>query len=295
MPELPEVQTTVDSVDRAITGQIIYSVWMDPQKPVNTGSNMTWALIRPKLLGCKVWSVTRRAKFIIINFNNGSSLWIHQKMTGHLLVGCWSRRKGVWVSSLAGPLANDPRNRYIRLILTFKSGKQLALSDARRFARIILVRSKDELPKIKELARLGLEPLTLKLEGFKALLKDRRGLIKPTLTNLSVIVGIGNIYADEILHRAGVHPFTPIAHLKSKQIESIFQAMRLILAAAIRAGGSSVNDYRMPDGRKGRYQNHLLAYQRTGQLCSICHRGRINRVVRNGRSSHFCPVHQKLR
>ena len=292
MPELPEVQTTVNSVARAIKEQVITAAWMDPRKPVNTGSNLAWTGIRSKITGRKIKSVTRRAKFIVIHLDNGSSLWIHQKMTGHLLRGRWGHRKEIWTSRIAGPLADDPMNRYIRLLFTFKNGKQLALSDARRFARIILVRLNEKLSEIKELARLGPEPLELKLSEFEALLKARRGRIKPTLTDPTVIVGIGNIYADEILYRAGVYPFDLIPRLEKRQVQKMYRAMRSILAAAIRAGGSSTDDYRTPDGNRGRYQNYHRAYQRTGQVCGICHRAKIKRIVRNGRSSHFCSAHQ---
>jgi formamidopyrimidine-DNA glycosylase len=295
MPELPEVQTTVNQLVRAIKGRTIATAQMDADKPINTGSNLAWAAMAKALGGKKIIDVTRRAKFIVIRLTDGSSFWIHQKMTGHLLVGRWQRKDTGWVSTTPGPLSEDSRNRYIRLIINFTDGKQLALSDARRFARVILVRSDDEVGRIKELAKLGPEPFELSPRQFAQIIQKRRGPIKTTLTDPAVIAGIGNIYADEILHRSGVHPLTSAARLDNGTLTAIYRNMGLILHAAIQAGGSSTDDYRSPDGERGNYQKRHQAYGRTGQPCLVCRQGTIVRIMRNGRSSHFCPQHQILK
>jgi formamidopyrimidine-DNA glycosylase len=295
MPELPEVQTTVNHLARAIKGRTIASAQMDADKTINTGSNLAWPTMARLLGGKTITDVTRRAKFIVLRFKGGSSFWVHQKMTGHLLVGQWKKSVQGWVSTTPGPLSDDSRNRYIRLILNFTDGKQLALSDARRFARVILVRSDDEIGQIRELAKLGPEPFELSPRQFAQILQKRRGPIKTTLTDPTVIAGIGNIYADEILHRSGVHPLTSAARLDNGTLTAIYRNMGLILNAAIRAGGSSTDDYRSPDGELGNYQKKHQAYGRTGQPCLVCRQGTIVRIMRNGRSSHFCPQHQILK
>lgn len=278
MPELPEVQTTVNQLNRAVSGRTITDAWMDQKKPVNTGSNLSWPGIRKAVIGQRLAAVTRRAKYIVFNLDNGAKLWVHQKMTGHLLVG-------------RNPSDNHGE-QFIRVRWTLDDGQQIGFCDIRRFGRIILTKNDKEIATVTELAALGPEPLELSREEFQALFAKKRGLIKPTLMNPAFIVGIGNIYADEILHRAGVHPFRPIPALSPKNTSDIYDHMKEILAAAIAAGGSSTDDYRTPAGAEGGYQDHHRAYQHTGQPCTICRRGTIERAMRNGRSSHFCATHQ---
>ena len=145
---------------RLITGRVIASAWMDPVKTINTGSNMPWPAMARRLKGKRISRVSRRAKYIVIHLTGGSSLWIHQKMTGHLLVGTWRHSRAGWVSVQKGPLTDDPRNRHIRLVLGL-GGRQLALSDARRFARAIFVPSDADIENIREISGLGPEPLGL--------------------------------------------------------------------------------------------------------------------------------------
>lgn len=292
MPELPEVQTTVDQLARSVCGRMITAAWMDPKKPVQTGSATAWPTIRRHIIGRRITSVTRRAKYIVIHLDNGARLWVHQKMTGHLLAGSWIRQKGQWTSRVSGPLADDPMNRYIRMILTLDRG-QIGLSDARRFARIILVRPDEHPGHIKELAALGPEPLVLSPAKWLDLFRRKHGRIKPVLMDPAFVAGIGNIYADEILHRSGIHPFRQVQTISRGELATIRRHMRTVLAAAIRAGGSSTDDYRAPDGTRGSYQNKHLAYQRTGMRCTLCKKGMIERAVSNGRSSHFCSAHQR--
>jgi len=292
MPELPEVQTTVNYLSRRIRGRTITAAWMDPDKPVNTGSSAAWPAIRRHLVGRRIFSVTRRAKYIVIGLDDGSRLLVHQKMTGHLLIGSWAKKSGTWISCLKGPLADDPMNRYIRVLLTFDNGRQMALSDARRFARLILIRPGQTEAQIKETAALGPEPLTLSPKEFITLFSGVRGLIKPKLMDPSFIVGIGNIYADEILHMTGVHPLRPVTTLSREDLALMHRHMRTVLTVAIRLGGSSTDDYRNPDGGRGRYQGRHRAYHRTGKPCTICRKGTIERLVKNGRSAHFCNTHQ---
>jgi formamidopyrimidine-DNA glycosylase len=278
MPELPEVQTTVDHLNNAICGRTIVGAWMDPEKSVNVGSNLDWSAICKAITGHRITTVTRRAKYIVFNLETSAKLWVHQKMTGHLLVGI-------------NPSDNHGE-QFIRVRWTLDDGRQIGFCDIRRFGRIILTQSDEEIPRVREIATLGPEPLELSREEFQELFTKKRGLIKPTLMNPAFIVGIGNIYADEILHRSGIHPFRPIPTLSPRNTSDMYDHMREILIAAIAAGGSSTDDYRTPDGTEGGYQRHHRAYQHTGKSCTICQRGTIERAMRNGRSSHFCSTHQ---
>jgi formamidopyrimidine-DNA glycosylase len=294
MPELPEVQTTVDYIGRHINGRAIANAWMDPLKSINTGSNLSWFGIRKNIIGRRITDVSRRAKFIVIKFDNGAALWVHQKMTGHLLIGQWNRKGSAFKCLDKGPVADDPANRFIRMLISLDSGPQLALSDARRFARVIFVRNEAEISKIGEIAKLGPEPLSLGLQDFAALFNKKRGTIKSTLMDPAFVVGIGNIYADEILHKSGIHPFSRIETLDKTSVDRIYRNMKVILNKAIAAGGSSTDNYRTPEGIRGKYQNQHRAYGKEGSRCSLCAKGKIERVMRNGRSSHFCSTHQLL-
>jgi formamidopyrimidine-DNA glycosylase len=294
MPELPEVQTTVNGLARQVTGRSVVQAWMDPEKYIGSAANRSWSSIRRLLPGRRIIEVRRHAKYIVIKLDDGSSLWIHQKMTGHLLVGQWKREHKKWVSSATGPLAQDPVNRFIRMVLGLDDGRQIALSDARRFAKIIHLQKNEEPASVSELSRIGPDALALTRTQFAQLFSGRRGKIKAALMNPACIAGIGNIYADEILHRAGINPFTSINRLEQKDFTLLHTWMVKILNMAIDVGGSSTDDYRRPDGTTGSYQDRHLAYHQQGKPCTLCAKGTIHRMMHNGRSSHFCPAHQRL-
>jgi formamidopyrimidine-DNA glycosylase len=265
MPELPEVETTVRELRRLIVGQRITDAWTDWPRIVRHGGS--FEAVKKRLIGKRIAGVRRRAKYIIIDLSGPESLFVHQKISGHLLYGKWRKQNGTWRSIMAGPLQDDPDNRFIRLLIFFRNGKQLALSDQRRFGKIMLI-DDEQIARLPELRRLGPEPLQVTEGKFAALFAKKRGRIKQVLLDPFFIAGIGNIYADEILWDTGIHPLSRTEHLKKDDIGRLFRATGKILKKAIAGHGSSIDDYRTPSGGQGGYQNVHKAYQRTGQKCS---------------------------
>ena len=298
MPELPEVETIVRELRKKIVGLKITDAWVDPAKPVQTGHGASWAQIKKQTKGKKILSVRRRAKYIIMDIEGSKTLFIHQKISGHLLYGKWKIAKGVPVSAVPGPLKEDRQNGYIRFILYFNNGYQLGLSDPRRFGKIILV-DDDKIKDLKEISGLGPEPLEINFGQFKKLFESagwrKKGRLKQVLMDPTFIAGIGNIYADEILWASGLHPLSRVENLDEKDLKKIYKNTVAVLKKAIKYQGSSMDDYRMPSGRKGRFQDVQNAYQKTGQKCKKRDGGIIQRLTLAGRSAHFCPKHQILK
>ncbi len=289
MPELPEVQTTVSYLAKKLVGLKFTDVWSDREKPLNQAGGV--ASLRKAIKDKKILKVWRRAKFIVIDIEGPKSLFIHQKISGHLLYGKLKFADGAWQSTAKGPIRDDPKNKYLRVVFSLKNGYNLALSDLRRFGRILLVNDND-LASVKELAKLGPEPLDISFKEFRELFRRKRGKLKPVLMDPFFVVGIGNIYADEILWESGLHPLSRVENLDEKDIKKIYDWTHKILRQAIKYKGSSMDDYRVPSGEKGEYQNHQKAYQKTGQKCLKKDGGVIERLVIGARSAHFCPKHQ---
>lgn len=241
----------------------------------------------------KILKVWRRAKFIVVDLEGPQSLFIHQKISGHLMYGKWKLKEGKWVSALEGPLKDDKKNYHIRIVFNLHNGYQLALSDLRRFGRVIVVKDND-ISQLKEIRDLGPEPLDIDYKTFRELFKNKRGRIKQVLMDPFFIVGIGNIYSDEILWLAGIHPMSRVENLTEQHLKKIYKYTHEVLKTAINMKGSSNDDYRLPSGKKGGYQNIQKAYHRTGTKCTKKDGGVIERIKMFGRSAHFCPKHQML-
>ncbi|MBI4117266.1 MAG: DNA-formamidopyrimidine glycosylase [Parcubacteria group bacterium] len=291
MPELPEVETIARELKKKIVGLKITDVWADREKPFKQAGGLKTFLKEVK--NKKITDVRRRAKFVIINLEGPKSIFIHQKISGHLLYGKWKKNKNDWVSIISGPLKNDRQNKYLRIVLCLNNGFQVALSDLRRFGKVMLVSDKD-IENLKELKKLGPEPLEMSFEEFKKLFLKKKGRLKPVLMDPYFIAGIGNIYSDEILWDAGYHPLARVEKLKENDLKEIFSSTKKILQKAIKYRGDSVDDYRLPSGEKGRYQKIQNAYQQTGKKCKKGDGGIIQRLKVGGRSAHFCPKHQRL-
>lgn len=292
MPELPEVETIVRELRGKIIGLKITGFWSDKEKPVAQAGGIK--KFKKEIIGKKILGIARRAKFIVIDIQGEKSLFIHQKISGHLMYGKWRLEKKIWKSKVAGPLQEERQNGYIRYIWDLNNGYQLAMSDLRRFSRIILVKDK-EISHLKEIRDLGPEPLDINFNQFRVLFIKKKGKLKSVLMDPFFIVGIGNIYSDEILWDSGFHPLSRVENLKESDLKKIFISARKILNKAIDAKGSSVDDYRLPSGEKGRYQDMERAYQQTGNRCSKKDGGIIKRIRVGGRSAHFCTKHQILR
>ena len=305
MPELPEVETTTKGLRKTIVGLVIKYVWTDLSTKDKRQSEAIanpkyFKVFRKEISNKKILSVKRRAKNILINISGDKTILVHLKMTGHLLYGKYKFHKNKWIPKKSGPL-NDPYNRFIHVVFILNNGNHLAFSDARKFGKITLMNTKTA-HDTKHLNNIGPEPLkkNFTLEKFKEVLQasfakasaGRR--IKTVLMDQSIIAGIGNIYSDEILWRSGVHPERKVSKLKKPEISLIFKAIKETLAKGIDFGGDSMSDYRNIHGLPGKFQLHHQAYRRTGEKCRKkgC-KGIIQRKMVNGRSAHFCSVHQK--
>lgn len=290
MPELPEVETIVNDLKKVLPRLKIHDVWSDVFNAQK---------IKKEIKGEKILKIERRGKNILIHLSKEKTILIHQKMTGHLLYGKWQTAdrqppttKTKWIAVESGPLQDDPENRFIHLLFFLSNGYQLALCDMRKFAKVTILATKK---LSNEFKKIGVDALDKKLtlKKFTEIIKTRNGKIKNILMDQSLIAGIGNIYADEILWRAGTHPLRPTNTLKEKELKNIYKAIKPILKKAIKERGSSYIDYRDAFGKKGNYQKMHFAYQQTGKKCKKKDGGIIQKIKINGRSAHFCPKHQK--
>lgn len=303
MPELPEVQTIVEDLNKKIVGRRITGVWFDASKIIKKSKA---AEFQKQIKGLKIIDVQRRGKNILIYLTddkrlitNNYLLLIHQKMTGHLLYGKWKIRKVLKFKSLKveslikGPL-REKVNDYIHLIFYFNNGWQMALSDLRKFAKVLFGR-KEEIENLADLKKLGPEPFdkNLTVSKFKSLINKEKRKIKQVLMDQEVIVGIGNIYSDEILWQVKIHPFIPANKLTDNQLKDIYLAMRQILKKAIKLRGTSISDFRDTSGKSGAYADIRKVYAREGEKCQRC-QNLIKRIKIGGRSAHYCPYCQKI-
>ncbi len=311
MPELPEVQTTVNGLKQHIVGLRISDVWSNYDSPYFAGSltikdPVYFRRFKKDVLSATVISVERRAKNILINLNNESTILVHMKMTGHLLYGKYAfetsakdpkRKKDPW-QPIEPDSLKDPFNRHVRFVISFSNGRHLALSDVRKFAKVTLI-STDILHDSLHLNTIGPEPLEsdFTFKRFDARLELRpHGKIKQVLMDQSIIAGIGNIYADESLWRAGIHPLEHVENVPPAKRKALFDAIKKTLARGIDFGGDSTSDYRNVLGEKGEFHEHHYAYQKTGMKCEKpgC-KGTIRRIVLGGRGTHYCDTHQVLK
>lgn len=293
MPEGPEVETIVNDLNRKIIGRRVVGIWTDWPRMVKTG----FKPLEREIKGAKIKAVRRLGKNILIDLDKNRLLLIHQKMTGHLLVGKWKiKKEGLKyrpVPLVKGPL-QERVNDFIRLIFHLDNGQMLGLSDMRRFAKVLFGKTED-IENMRELKTLGVDPINPKttFKDFAAAITKRTRSIKQVLMDQTVISGVGNIYADDILWFTKIHPLRRASNLTQKELKSIWLATRSILKKAIKLRGTSVADFRDTAGKKGGYGNVVLAYRRTGLPCYRC-KTSIKRIKLGGRSAHFCPKCQKL-
>ena len=301
MPELPEVQTTVNGLNKTVKGRKIVDVWTDYK---STHKMFKGSIKEPKFFNSfkkqirnqTILKSERRAKNILIHLTNNKTILIHMKMTGHLMYGKYEKDGNKWKPVGRGPLA-DSFNQFIHLVFVLDNGRELAFSDMRKFAKVTLINT-DKLDESLHVSELGPEPLDKKFtfEVFKQrLLKKPKGKIKTTLMDQTLISGIGNIYSDEILWRAGVNPLSIVGAIPDKNLKQMYKATQETLRKGIDFGGDSMSDYRNIYGERGKFQEHHRAYRRTDKKCSKsgC-KGIIKRIVVGARSAHLCPVHQNL-
>jgi len=275
MPELPEVETVVRGLRSRLEGRrvrslIFLSSHLEQKQPF---SALSPGVYRGKKIVC-LW---RRGKIIIFSFSGGCGLLIHLKMTGQLY--------------LCPP--EQPLDKHTHARMTFYGLKsELRFRDIRKFGFLNCLRMPEILSRVS--TGLGPEPLDLGFKEFQALLKKHgRKKIKGWFLDQKIIAGIGNIYSDEILFRAGIRPDRPAGTLGPEEVRRLYRAMKSTLREAIKLKGSSVSDYVDARGEKGQFQRKHLVYGRDGMLCYRCRRAAINRKRIAGRSSFFCPFCQK--
>jgi len=302
MPELPEVQTTVNGLSKYTIGLTISDVWTNYNSPYFKGSNtikdpVYFKYFKKEILGQKIIKTERRAKNILISLSNAKTILVHMKMTGHLLFGKYKKTaddKETWVANEEG-LLQDPFNQFLHLVFTFSNNTHLAFSDMRKFAKVTLFET-DKRTEVIDLKNLGPEPLeNLLFETFVSQLSQKpRGKIKTVLMDQSILAGIGNIYSDEILWESSIHPERITRDITQIEMKKMWHATQKILTKGIKLGGDSMSDYRNIHGERGGFQNSHKAYRRTKQPClkKGCE-GIIARKIIGGRSAHFCTAHQK--
>lgn len=262
MPELPEVETIVRHLRPKIRGKRIVSIFSN--SPRTYRGHKSLAEIKSVVEGAEIKNIERYGKEIIFRLSNGSCLGIHLMMTGKILLN---------------PEGKRPHDR-MRVHLT--GGTELVFNDIRKFGRCRVISA---FPKSDS------DALSITYFEFLRRIK-RKKPIKSILLDQNIIAGIGNIYADEILWYAGVDPRRAGTSLSLEEIKNIYSHTEKVLAVAIKKGGTSSRNYRKPDDSRGSYYDIRRAYQRTGEKCTA-DRGVIRRIVVGGRSTHYCPVHQK--
>lgn len=281
MPELPEVETVMRGLEPVLKGGTITSVQMrrkDLRIPFPKD-------LKRKLEGQKILNLTRRAKYILIHLNDGNTLVIHLGMSGRMTIIPKGERYDL--------------QKHDHFIMTMKNGSQIIYNDPRRFGMIFLV-GQDELMSHKAFSHLGPEPLGNEFSGpvLAERLKNKKVAIKQALLDQRVVVGVGNIYASEALYMAGIKPTKRAELIKGDKAERLVQCIRDVLNRAIKAGGSTLKDYRHADGELGYFQLNFTVYDRAGEICPHCQKARavkpcIKKIVQSGRSTYFCANTQK--
>jgi formamidopyrimidine-DNA glycosylase len=265
MPELPEVETTVRALRPLLVGHTFGYVQNRWPKHIVTPSVPE---LQRRLPGRAIKAINRRAKYLVFSLDNGEALIIHLKMSGRLLVVA----------------RNEPADRHVHTIFGLANGQELRFWDQRKFGRVYLVHDPQTV-----LGALGPEPLAdeFTVERFAERLHGRNRTLKPLLLDQTFVAGIGNIYADESLFYAHLHPQRLSGTLTLEEKTALYTAIQKVLQLGIEREGASIDLYVKPDGSKGDMQNAVAVFRRTGYPCMQCGTP-IQRIVLGGRSTHFC-------
>ena len=267
VPELPEVETVANGVDVRVRGQRIVSVWTSG-KPQTFKSPES--MIAETLTGARILRVHRVGKTIVMDVAQGkgtraeAQFLIHLGMTGRLLVSN----------------AEVPLPTHTHAVLALGDGREVRFVDPRRFGRLSIAAETYLGP--------GAEPTTISVGEFAQLFKGRRLAIKAALLNQTILHGVGNIYADESLYRAGIRPRKQAGRLTRAELGRLHAALQQVLAHAIKLGGSSVSDYVDADGIRGFFQLEHMVYGRAGELCKVC-KTPLRKIIVGGRTTVYCP------
>ena len=277
MPELPEVETVRRGLAHHLVGRRIERVEVGRERTVRRTSRE--ALI-VGLTDTVVVAAERRGKYLLLPLDSGETAMIHLRMSGQVLL----------------MPAGATRPAHTHVVAHLDDGREAWFVDPRTFGEVVVFDPANVDIELPELARLGVDPIA---DPFDlAALRDAFGAtgraLKPLLLDQHAIAGIGNIYADEILHRAGLRPERPASSLDRPRLERLRLAIVTVLSEAIEAGGSTLGDAQYVDllGESGSYQHDHRVYGRGGERCITCGRGWVRRTVAGGRGTHWCPVCQ---
>ena len=270
MPELPEVETIVRCLQARLVGRRLTQVRLKRPEIVAAGPR---GLAR-RLNSCRVQAVRRRGKLIVIDLASAKSLAIHLRMTGQVMI-----RDSV------------PNTRHVHFTAALDDGCVLVYHDARRFGRFYYGDTQ-ALDIFSPSGALGPEPLEISAARFSARLRSRRRMLKPLLLDQAFLAGLGNIYVDETLFAARLHPRRVSNTVSERQARELLRQIRLVLRAAIRHRGTTVSNYVQVDGRVGGFRKRLKVYGRAGQPCPRCGRA-IRKLTVAQRGTHICPTCQR--
>jgi formamidopyrimidine-DNA glycosylase len=292
MPELPEVQTIVSDLNKKIKGDTITGFWSDWKKSVK----MPVEKFAKEIRGKKILGASRIGKNIFLNLLGGKTIYIHLKMTGHLLVKFPPKAdqpRAEKVKSCKKDYFSEKVNQYIHHAFHLKSGRTLEFSDLRKFGKIVLADT-NKTGEIKEIRNLGIDAMgsDFTFEKFNEILDNRKTRIKLLLVDQGKIAGIGNIYVSEILFEAGILPSRPAHKINETERKKLFAAIKKVLERAIKLRGTSDSDYRDTAGAPGKFQEVLKVYRRSGKKCPHCGT-MVQREKMGQRGTFFCPRCQK--
>ncbi|MEY4131285.1 MAG: hypothetical protein RLZZ31_1409 [Actinomycetota bacterium] len=277
MPELPEVETIRRELEREVVGRKVKTVDITGARTIRRQSPEEF---KEKLEGAKITAVQRRGKYLLLPLDNGSVLIIHLRMSGQLLRN----------------VPKDPLVKHTHVVITFTQGGQLRFIDPRTFGEMFLATPDEISSEIEELSTLGIDPVENPMSwvDFGHLLRQKNTNLKAFLTDQSMIAGIGNMYADEILFESGLRWDRETSSLTTQEIRRLYRSLVEILHEAIKYNGSTLSDGQYVDifGKPGEYQNQHQVYDREKQPCRRCRRNDIVRVKVSNRSTFFCEVCQ---
>ncbi len=270
MPELPEVETIACDLRPYLIGRTFADVRINWPGAIHQLSPEQFA---QQLLSRQVLDITRRGKYLVFLLSGGWHLLIHLRMTGQLLLGQLPPEAG----------------KHVRLVFLFGDGLPLSFRDMRKFGRVYLTKDLDAV-----VGDLGPEPLASDFDGdaFASLLRQRKGIIKPLLLDQRFIAGLGNIYVDEALFVAGIHPCRRANTLQPGEISRLYDGIRQVLQQGIANRGTTLDDYRDSQGRPGNNQESLTVFRRAEEPCPRCGT-LIQRIVVGGRGTYFCSRCQR--
>jgi formamidopyrimidine-DNA glycosylase len=289
MPELPEVETIRAGLAKLLPGKTVKDVWYDWDKSFPNAP----ADVARFLVGAKVQKVRRRAKVLIIELSDGWALIIHLKMTGQLVFVDDRQRFGA--GHPGKELVGELPVKSTRVIIDFTDGSKLFFNDQRKFGWMRLMPTL-EIPEIDFFKKVGPEPLDADFTVdlfIDRLLRRKNTTLKAALLDQTVIAGVGNIYADESLWGAKIHPATLVNKVPRTKLVALYNSLRDVLALSIRKGGSTDKNYVDAEGKKGSYLSFANVFRREGQPCPRCGTP-IEKIRVAGRGTHICPKEQRL-